>query len=123
MTQAETAKDRAPFHLLTPDAALVALESRASGLTRSEAAARRKVVGANVLPTPRGKSLAGVFAAQFRSPFIYLLLLASLVSLALRELADAGFICFVLLINAAIGTFQEWRAELRSRALRQLVRG
>jgi calcium-translocating P-type ATPase len=123
MTQAQQALDSATFYALSPQAALAALEAREAGLTAGEAVARARRWGSNTLPTPRGKSLVGVFAAQFRSPFIYLLLAAAVVSLAVGELADAGFICFVLLVNAAIGTFQEWRAELRSRGLRQLVRG
>jgi calcium-translocating P-type ATPase len=124
MTKAETAAERVmPVHALPPLEALAAVQSRAGGLTASEVAARRKLWGPNVLPTPAGKSLASVFVSQFRSPFIYLLLAAALVSLALREQADAAFIGIVLLTNAGIGTFQEWRAELRSRALRQLVHG
>ena len=75
----------------------------------------------NRLPEPRGKTVVGVFVAQFKSPFIYLLLAAGAVSLGLGDITDAAFIFAVLLSNAAIGTYQEWRAETRARALKALI--
>jgi len=62
-----------------------------------------------------------LFLRQFRSPLIYLLLAAALVSLAVGEQTDAGFIAAVLLINAATGTFQEHRAEASAAALQKLI--
>jgi P-type Ca2+ transporter type 2C len=65
----------------------------------------------------RGSSL--IFR-QFLSPLIYIFLIAAVVSVALQEWSDAIFI-FVLLINALIGTIQEYSAERSAEALRQLV--
>jgi magnesium-transporting ATPase (P-type) len=59
---------------------------------------------------------------QFRSPLIYLLGAAALVSLVTDHLMDAGFIAVILVINATIGAYQEWRAEQSTRALQQLLR-
>ena len=44
-----------------------------------------------------------------------------MVSVALPEWSDAIFIFAVLLINAVIGTIQEYSAERSAEALRQLV--
>lgn len=111
------------FHHLPVDLVLAGLSSTAAGLSEGEAAARLKSLGANRLPEARRKTAVGVFRDQFRSPFIYLLLAAAGVSLGLGHLTDAGFILVVLLTNAAIGAYQEWRAEGRARALKALVKG
>ena len=62
-----------------------------------------------------------VFARQFKSPLIYLLVAAAVVSLGIGAFDDVLFIAAVLLINAVIGTTQEWRAERSARALQQYV--
>lgn len=110
-------------HHLSLDELYARLETTTAGLSHAEAASRLVRWGANRLPEGRHKTLPGVFLAQFRSPFIYLLLAAGGVSLWLGERADATFIFTVLLLNAVIGSYQEWRAETRSRALRALIKG
>ncbi|HEU0306244.1 MAG TPA: cation-transporting P-type ATPase, partial [Lysobacter sp.] len=110
-------------HHLPLDALYARLEATPAGLTHAEAASRLVRWGANRLPEGRRKTPLGVFLAQFRSPFIYLLLAAGGISLWLGERADAAFIFIVLVSNAAIGSYQEWRAETRSRALRALIKG
>jgi len=62
-----------------------------------------------------------LFLRQFLSPLIYILLLAAVVSLMLQEISDAAFIFAVLLINALIGTVQEYSAERSAEALRRLI--
>ncbi len=111
----------AGFHHLSADAVLDQLGSARAGLSENEAAARLERHGPNLLPQPRGKTLAGVFIAQFKSPLVYLLLIAAAVSLGLGHMTDAAFIGAVLLVNACVGTYQEWRAETRARALRALI--
>ncbi len=58
---------------------------------------------------------------QFASPLIYVLVAAALLSLAIQEWSDAGFITAVLLVNAIIGTFQEYSAQRAAEALHKLV--
>jgi magnesium-transporting ATPase (P-type) len=53
---------------------------------------------------------------------IYILGLAALVSVVIGDIKDAEFILAVLLLNAAISGYQEWRAEQSSRALQQLLK-
>lgn len=112
----------AAYHLPIEDS-LAQLASTPKGLSAIEAADRLKEFGPNRLPEAKGKTIAGVFFSQFRSPFIYLLLAAGAVSIGIGHFIDAVFILVVLLINAAVGTYQEWRAEGRARALSRLVRG
>jgi calcium-translocating P-type ATPase len=119
----QTAAGETAFHHLAPDAVVARLASSHEGLSTDEASARLARWGPNRLPEPKGKTPFVVFLAQFKSPFIYLLLAAGAVSLGLGHLTDALFIFAVLLLNAAIGTYQEWRAEARAKALKTLIRG
>jgi Ca2+-transporting ATPase len=98
-----------------------ALDSSPHGLSRAEAESRLLKYGKNTLPQPPATSLARLFIRQFKSPLIYILLAAALVSLLLKETSDAIFISAVLLINALIGTVQEYSAERSAEALRGLV--
>jgi P-type Ca2+ transporter type 2C len=111
----------AVFHHLGAEAVLDRLGSAREGLSEAEAAARLERHGPNRLPQPRGKTLVGVFVSQFKSPFAYLLLIAAAVSLGLGHMADAAFIFAVLLLNACVGTYQEWQAETRAQALKALI--
>lgn len=108
-------------HALTISGALDALQSTPRGLSRTEAAARLAQFGRNALPRVQPPTLAVIFVRQFASPLIYVLLVAAIVSLLLRDYSDAAFIFAVLLINAGIGTFQEFSAERSADALRKLV--
>jgi len=97
------------------------MHSSPRGLSHAEAAARLQVYGRNALPVAEPPGIALVFLHQFVSPLIYVLLAAALVSLAIHEWSDAGFICAVLLLNAIIGTAQEYSAQRAATALQQLV--
>lgn len=100
---------------------LAALEASEHGLTSQEAEARLRALGRNALPQAQPPGLAAIFLMQFKSPLIYVLLAAALVSLLIQEWTDAGFIFAVLLLNAAIGSYQEFSAERAAQALQNLV--
>ncbi len=97
--------------------------SAGGGLTSSEAARRLEETGPNRLPEPAMPGIVTVFLRQFLSPFIYILLIAALVSALINQLQSTVFIFAVLVINAAIGTAQEYSAQRAARALRNMVRG
>ncbi len=92
------------------------------GLSDAEATRRRTVHGANELPRTGRTSPWRIYARQFRSPLIFVLAAAVVVSAALGELIDAGFIALVLVLNAAIGGTQELRAEASAHALQGLLK-
>jgi len=98
-----------------------ALGATTHGLSAGEAAARLARHGRNALPRAVPPGIAALFLRQFRSPLIYVLLAAAGVSGAIGAWADAGFILVVLLVNAAVGTYQEHRAERAAQALQGLV--
>ncbi|MCK7511602.1 MAG: cation-transporting P-type ATPase [Desulfobacterales bacterium] len=65
----------------------------------------------NRMPAQKKAGLLKIFLAQFLNPLIYVLLIASVVTIVLEEYTDAIFIAVVLLLNAVIGTIQEFKAE------------
>ncbi|UCE59796.1 MAG: HAD-IC family P-type ATPase [Phycisphaerales bacterium] len=99
-----------------------ALSAAETGLTSAEAEARLKSHGPNRLPEQPAPTLWEISLRQFRSPLIYILGIAAVVSIAIGDLKDAGIIAAVLVLNALIGGYQEWRAERSSRALQKFLK-
>ena len=92
-----------------------------SGLSEGEARKRLAQYGPNRLAEEEAISRLKIFLHQFASPLIYILLLAALVTILLREYVDAGVILSVLILNAGIGYFQEFKAEESVRALKKMI--
>ena len=93
----------------------------AEGLSPEEAARRLAADGPNEVAHEEGPTPWRLLAAQFVNPMVGLLLLAAIVAGALGELADAIAIGVIVLLNAAVGFFQEYRAEQALAALRELT--
>ncbi len=106
---------------MTPGATLLALSSVEEGLTSAEADRRLAHTGPNELREERRVAATELLLRQFRSPLIYILILAGAVTTALGEYVDAGVIGAVLLLNALIGFVEEHRAERSMAALRRLA--
>ena len=110
------------WHARAAAEALAALESTERGLDDPEVAARQERYGRNTLPVREPPGLIAIILHQFLSPLIYILLAAAAVAIVLDDLADAGFILVVVSLNAALGAYQEWRAEKSATALQSLLR-
>ena len=90
-------------------------------LTSQEAAQRFHEFGSNEINRARAVSPWRLFAAQFRSPVIWLLFGACALSAALGEVADAIAIGAIVIINGIVGFFQEYHAERAVLALRSMT--
>ncbi len=112
---------RAAWHALSGDEALRLLEAGSEGLSAAEAGARLARYGANRLPRRETTPAWLVYLRQFKSPLVYLLFAATVVSLGVGEWSDAAFIFVVLQVNAVIGGFQEWKAEHSAAALDRML--
>ena len=119
--EAKASAPAPPWHALDAGEAMARLGASTLGLAPEEAARRLAGVGPNALPERRRRGAPAVFLDQFRSPLIYLLLLAAAIAVGLGERRDAAVILAVLLVNAAVGTFQEGRARRSMEALRRLA--
>lgn len=91
------------------------------GLSTEEAARRLGEHGPNELRRKAGTPAWRLFAEQFKSPVVGLLLAACAVSAALGEIADAVAIGAIVVLNAVVGFMQEHRAERAILALRAMT--
>ena len=92
-----------------------------SGLPPKLAEGRLKDEGPNTLLEQKGASLLGIFLDQFRDFMVLILLGATLVSGLLGEYTDAITIIIIVVVNALLGFFQEFRAEKSLAALKELT--
>jgi Ca2+-transporting ATPase len=109
------------WHTLSRLSVLRMLKSSKAGLSEHEAAARLKIYGENKLRRTRRKTPAFIFIAQFASPLVILLLIATVISAVLGRLIDSAAIAAILMLNAALGFWQEWKAELAIEAMLALT--
>ena len=106
------------------DAVEIAAEletDQARGLTASEVARRQQRHGPNELeeePTPPPWR---IFLLQFANTMIVVLLVAAVVMVVIGEPTDAIVIGVIVVLNALIGFFQEYRAEQAMAALRTMA--
>jgi len=97
------------------------LSATEHGLTTEEARARLAEHGPNIIAEEGGPSPWKIFLHQFTSPLIYILLIAAVVTVVLQEYKDAGVIAAIVLLNAVVGFFQEYKAEESVLALKKMV--
>lgn len=109
------------WHTKTASKIFDALRSRERGLTKEEASERFQKYGPNKLPEGKADGLLVIFARQFQSPLIYILLAAAGIVLWMGQTVDASIIFGVLFFNAVVGTFQEGRAQNALLALKRFA--
>jgi magnesium-transporting ATPase (P-type) len=110
------------WHALDADAVLTALGTdSAKGLSQDEADRRISEHGANELKPAAGRSAWQRLLAQFNNLFIYLLLVAGVITAGLGEWVDSGVIFGVVVLIALIGFLQEGKAEKAMEAVRSML--
>ncbi len=97
------------------------LNTSEKGLSESEAKERLSQFGHNKLVEEKKISKLKIVLDQFKSPLIYILLIAAAVTTVLQEYIDTGVILIVVILNAIIGFIQEYKAEESVRALKKMV--
>jgi Mg2+-importing ATPase len=96
------------------------LKSSEKGLSEKEAEDRLKVYGFNEV---KGKKvgLFDTFFRQFKSPFFYLLFIASIIAFLIGEKIDGLVILTFIFVNVLVGFFQEARAEKAVSLLKKYI--
>lgn len=108
------------WHLIEGTEALRRLNASETGLSGADARKRLAQHGPNALPEAQRRSPAIMFLRQFTDFMIVILLAAALISGFVGEPQDTIAILVIVVLNAIIGTVQEFRAERAVAALRAM---
>ncbi len=110
------------WHSIEIQDAFTQVESSGSGLTRVAAEARLGTYGPNELPQGKQSPAWLLFLGQFNSPLMYIMMVATAISFAVNNVSEAVFILIVLLSNAVVGFYQEYKANASLRALKGVIK-
>ena len=113
----EVKKMNQKWHLKKWEDIEIELNTKKEGLNTLEAQKRLLEYGKNELPKTKKKSILNIFFEQFLNPLVFILIVTGIISIFAKEYIDALFILFVILMDAVVGTFQEWKAEKNAASL------
>ena len=106
---------------------LQSLKTDEQGLSEEEAVKRQARFGKNQLNEKKRKSVIGLFFSQFGDVMTILLIGAACISAVIAflsgdksDLVDTGIIVGIILLNAVVGTFQQYRADKAIEGLKKL---
>ncbi|NLZ56615.1 MAG: HAD-IC family P-type ATPase, partial [Clostridiaceae bacterium] len=91
------------------------------GLSTAEAEERHARYGSNELATQDKKPLWKKIVEQLSDVMVIILLIACVVSAALGEYVEASVIAAIVILNAALGIYQEGRAENAIASLQKMA--
>jgi Ca2+-transporting ATPase len=108
------------WHACSVDETVEVLRSSVTlGLEQREASVRLARDGPNQLGEAKQRSALSIFAHQFRSLIVALLVAAGVVAVALGDTVEAAAVGVVIVLNAAIGFATEWKAARALEGLRE----
>jgi len=111
------------WHNLSPEEIVKTLKSDIrKGLDEKEIPVRQREFGKNKLPEEKPLSRLEIFLEQFRSPLIYILVVAGLVTSLLKEWADTIVIFGAVFLNTTVGFLQENKASKTLRELKKAIK-
>mgnify|MGYP000677874340 FL=1 len=91
------------------------------GITDEEAQKRLEKYGLNELKEEAKQSMLSKIIEQFKDFLIIILIIASIISYAVGEKVDAVVIIAIVIVNAALGIYQEGKAEKSLEALKKMA--
>jgi len=97
------------------------LECTDKGLSSEEVAKRLEKYGRNQIQEEKRTPWWKELLSQFNSPVIWVLLGAVLVSIFVGEIIDAIVVGVILVLNALLGFYQDYRAEEAIAALKKMA--
>ena len=109
------------WHRLSIDETFELLGSNQHGLSTIDAEEKLIQIGPNELQEGKKKSIAAMLLAQFKDVMILILLAAAIISGFIGDLTDTIVILIIVILNAIIGFFQEYRAEKAMQVLKQMA--
>jgi len=114
-------KESQNFYSLKTGELFSRFEVGEAGLSKKEARARLEKCGPNSIPEKKKRPLYVMFLDQFKDFMILVLIAAGIVSGIIGELSDTIAIIIIVVLNAALGFIQEYRAERAIAALKKMA--
>ena len=110
------------WHSLSLEMVFKKARANKNGLSEKEAKQRLKKFGFNKLPEEKRLTGVKIFLDQFKSPLIYILVIAGFATLILQDWTDSVVIFAAVFLNAGVGFFQENKASKIFDKLRKLIK-
>jgi len=110
-----------PYYQMTVQEVLDALKTSENGLTNDEAEGRLKEYGPNEITEDAAVSKWMIFLSQFKDLLVIVLIVAGFISLAIGSVRDGAIMFIIVIINALIGFFQEYKANKVLARLKELI--
>ncbi|MDD3735484.1 MAG: HAD-IC family P-type ATPase, partial [Candidatus Pacebacteria bacterium] len=110
------------WHSLSIEETFEKLKTSKSGLSQEEVERRLLKYGKNKLPEEKSLSTLKIFFDQFRSPLVYILIIAGVITLFLKEYTDSIVIFSAIFLDIIVGFFQENKASQTLRELKKVVK-
>ncbi len=108
------------YHDLDIKRVLKEFKTDSNGLSEGEVKERLIKHGPNKLDEDKINYL-GIFISQFKSPVIYIMIIAAILSYFIGDAEDFWIIIAIIIVNSIIGFWQEVKAETSAEALRKLT--
>jgi len=116
-------KKEIPWHNLSLEKVVKKLNSDIEqGLSLNDVEKRQKEFGKNLLPREKPLAKTKIILNQFKSPLIYILLLAGIVVLFFKEFTDAIVIFAAVFLNTIVGFWQENKANKALLKLKRIIK-
>ena len=109
------------WHSQSAEEVLAQLASNSEGLSSHEASQRLATNGLNELEEGKRIGPLQMFLGQFKSLIIWILIAAGVISGFLGQVVDCIAILAIVVLNAVIGFYQEFKAEKSIAALKKLT--
>ncbi|MFZ2188673.1 MAG: cation-transporting P-type ATPase [Candidatus Moraniibacteriota bacterium] len=115
------AKNKKNIYNLTPEEVLKKFGSNQDGLSLDEAKSRLAEFGENKITRKQNWKWLKLILAQFNDALVWILLVAAGLALAFGEYRDATIISIIVLLNATVGFFQEFKADRVLESIKKLT--
>ena len=110
------------FQTLKEKEVIDTLKTSYDGLTDEKVEYRQKKYGLNELPKKKKDSILKIFILQFANSITIIMFVACVLSFFIKEYTDAIAILFIIMVDAIMGTIQEWRANKSAEALSNMIK-
>lgn len=109
------------IYKLSEEEVLLKLKTNKEGLTKSKVELR-KLGGKNELPKAKKDGILKIFFTQFLDSIVLIMMIACITSIFIGDIVEAIVIIGIVILDAVMGTMQEWKANKSSEALESMIK-